>query len=309
MTSDKAEKKVKLVAAGSVAYDDLATPKGVREKSLGGSAVYFSTVASFFAPVGMVGVAGNDFEESDRDFLRSRKINLDGLALDKNGPTFRWKGEYGANFGDATTHSTCLNVFENFDPVLTEEYKNADFLFLANIHPALQIQIIKSVKNPKIIGLDTMNFWIDSEPDALREAISMTDILFVNRQEALQLSGEKTFAKSVETLLKMGAPRIVIKLGELGAMTATADSRFFVPAFPSKNLTDPTGAGDSFGGGFMGNLARTGDISEANIRRSMLYGSVMGSLTVEGFSIDVYKTLSPEKIEQRFEEIKKMISI
>ncbi|MEW6709372.1 MAG: PfkB family carbohydrate kinase [Candidatus Riflebacteria bacterium] len=300
---------VKLVIIGSVAYDTLQTPKGKRERALGGSAVYASTVASYFTKVGLVGVAGKDFEPAHVDFLKKHQVDLQGFELKTEGETFHWSGSYGEDFGDATTHDTKLNVFETFDPVLPEEYCNAELVFLGNIHPALQIKIIEKVKKPKVIALDTMNLWINITNDLLKHAVSKVNVLFINFQEALMLAGEKKFAPAVDKLLKMGPDRVVVKMGELGAMCATKTDRFFTPAFPILDITDPTGAGDSFAGGFMGSLARHGDYSENGFRKSMLYGSAMGSITVENFSLDSYLDLKPETIENRFTAIKKMVTV
>lgn len=300
---------VKMVVVGSIAYDSLETPKGKRDKVLGGSASYFSTVASYFTKVGLVGVAGKDFKPEYSEFLKNHGVDMTGFELSNEGDTFNWVGSYGEDFGDATTHCTCLNVFESFNPVLPEDYRNAELLFLANIHPSLQLQIINQIKNPKLIALDTMNLWINTTRDTLLEAIKKVDILFVNETEARMLAQEKKFANAVDKLLNFGPKRIVVKLGELGAMTATKESRFFAPAFPSLDVTDPTGAGDSFAGGFMGSLAKHGDFSENGFRRSMLYGSAMGSLTVENFSVETYKDLDPKRIEERFEALKAMVTL
>ena len=300
---------VKMIVVGSIAYDSLQTPKGKRERALGGSAIYFSTVASYFTKVGLVGVAGKDFEDSHVSFLKDHSVDLAGFDRKKDGETFHWAGSYGEDFGDATTHDTRLNVFEAFDPQLPEEYRNAELVFLGNIHPALQLKVIEKVNKPKIIALDTMNLWINTTPDLLKQAIKKIDILFINFQEALMLAGEKKFAPAVAKLLTMGPKRIIVKMGELGAMTATKDSRFFTPAFPCLDITDPTGAGDSFAGGFMGSLARHGNYTENGFRTSMLYGSAMGSITVENFSLDSYKNLKPELIEERFKGLKAMVTV
>lgn len=300
---------VKMIAVGSVAYDSLQTPKGRRDRALGGSAVYFSTVASYFTKVGLVGVAGKDFEAAHIQFLKDHGVDLAGFDVKKDGETFHWAGSYGEDFGDATTHDTRLNVFEAFDPVLPEDYRNAELVFLGNIHPALQLKVIEKVNKPKIIALDTMNLWINTSRDLLKQALKKIDILFINFQEALMLAEEKKFAPAVTRLLDMGPKRIIVKMGELGAMTATHQTRFFTPAFPCPDITDPTGAGDSFGGGFMGSLARHGDYSEMGMRRSMMYGSAMGSITVENFSLDSYKALKMETIEERYQAIKKMVTV
>ena len=300
---------VKMIVVGSVAYDSLQTPKGKRERALGGSAVYFSTVSSYFTKVGLVGVAGKDFEEAHVQFLKDHNVDLSGFEIKEDGETFHWSGSYGEDFGDATTHDTKLNVFESFEPKLTEEYKNADIVFLANIHPALQLKVIEEVNNPKIIAMDTMNLWIDTTNDLLKEVVKKVDILFINLQEALMLADDKKFAPAIEKLLNMGPKRIVVKMGELGAMTATKEARFFTPAFPCLDVTDPTGAGDSFAGGFMGSLAKHGDFSEQGFRKSMLYGGAMGSITVENFSTDSYNDLKEEAIEKRYQAIKDMVTV
>ncbi|RCK80918.1 MAG: Ribokinase [Candidatus Ozemobacter sibiricus] len=299
---------VKMIVVGSVAYDTLKTPKGTRERALGGSATYFATVASYFTKVGLVGVAGEDFEAAHINFLKKHGVDLAGFEQ-VPGQTFHWSGSYGEDFGDATTHSTCLNVFESFDPKLPPAYQQVEFLFLANIHPALQMKVIQRVKKPRLIGLDTMNFWITSALPALKKVLKKVDVLFLNHQEALMLSGEKKLNSAVPALLKMGPQRLVIKMGELGALTATARTRFFTPAFPLSSITDPTGAGDSFAGGFMGTLARTGDLTENGFRRAMLYGSAMGAFTCEKFSLDTYKTLTRAKIEARFKALKAMLKV
>lgn len=300
---------IKMIVVGSVAYDNLQTPKGKRERALGGSAIYFSTVASYFTKVGLVGVAGKDFDDAHVQFLKDHDVDLKGFEIKQDGETFHWAGSYGEDFGDATTHDTKLNVFETFDPQLPESYKDAELVFLGNIHPSLQLKVIEQVKNPKLIALDTMNLWINNALDDLKKAISKVDILFINFQEALMLAEEKKFAPSVPKLLAMGPKRIVIKMGELGAMTATKDARFFTPAFPCPEIVDPTGAGDSFGAGFMASLAKHGDYSEQGFRKSMLYGSAMGSITVENFSLDSYKNLNPETIEKRYKAIKEMVTV
>lgn len=300
---------VKMIVVGSIAYDSLQTPKGKREKALGGSAVYFSTVASYFTRVGLVGVAGKDFAAEHVQFLKDHGIDLAGFDLKKEGETFHWSGSYGEDFSDATTHDTRLNVFESFDPQLPENYRNAELVFLGNIHPALQLKVIEKVNKPKIIALDTMNLWINITNDLLKQAIKKIDVLFINQQEAMMLAGEKKFAPAIAKLLTMGPKRIVVKLGELGAMTATNESRFFTPAFPCLDITDPTGAGDSFAGGFMGSLARHGNFSENGFRQSMLYGAAMGSITVENFSLDSYKHLKPELIEERYKALKAMVTV
>ncbi len=299
---------VKMVVVGSVAYDAVATPADKRERALGGAAVYFSTVSSFFTQVGLVGVAGTDFAQADIDWLKSRKVDLDGFTQ-VNGKTFFWSGSYGQDFGDATTHATELNVFESFDPKLPPAYVDVPYLFLANIHPALQLKVIEQVKKPKLIALDTMNFWIGGFREALLAAIKKVDVLFVNKQEALQLAGETKLVPAYRKLLTLGPKRLVVKLGELGALTVTSQGSFMVPAFPLDHIVDPTGAGDSFGAGFMGCVAESDDVSEAGFRRAMTYGSATGSITCENFSIDSYRKIDRKTIDQRQQAIANMLRL
>jgi sugar/nucleoside kinase (ribokinase family) len=299
---------VNMIVVGSIALDSLVTPKGKREKALGGSAVYFSTVASYFTRVGLVGVAGRDFAPEYQDFLKSHGIDLEGFQQ-VDGETFHWSGSYSDDFGDATTHATHLNVFESFDPQLPEAYQAVPFVFLANIHPSLQMKVISQVKAPKLIALDTMNFWITGNPTELKEVIKKVDVLFLNRQEAMQLADDRKLVTAYRKILEMGPKRVVIKMGELGAMTATKDSSFFVPSFPCHDLTDPTGAGDSFAGGFMGYLAQSGNLTENGFRRAMIYGSTMGSITVEGFSLDSYKNLARSALDDRYRRIVDTIKV
>ena len=299
---------VKMVVVGSVALDTLKTPKGKRERALGGSAVYFSTVASYFTKVGLVGVAGKDFHKDHISFLESHGVDLEGFEQTE-GKTFFWEGSYGADFGDATTHATHLNVFEAFDPKLPDAYRDAEFLFLANIHPSLQLKVIERVNKPRLIAMDTMNFWITSALEELKAVLKKVHVLFLNKQEAVQLSGEQKLAPAVFKLLEMGPMRVVVKMGETGALTATKNSWFFTPAFPCPNIIDPTGAGDSFGGGLMGYLAQSLDLSENGFRRGMIYGSAMGSITVEQFSLDSYKNLSRAVIDERYMKICEMLRV
>lgn len=299
---------VKMIVVGSVAYDSIGTPDGKRERALGGSAVYFSTVASFFTEVGLVGVAGRDFDAAHRAFLQLRGIDLSGFTQ-VEGETFHWAGSYGKDFGDATTHATRLNVFSAFDPELPPEYRQAPYVFLANIHPELQMKVIAQVQRPRLIALDTMNFWIEGAREALLKAIAKVDVLFLNRAEASMLAGEPTLTAAWRKLLELGPRRLVIKLGELGAMTVTRDHLFLAPAFPLPRVVDPTGAGDSFAGGLMGAVARGDDLSEAAFRKAMLYGSTMGAFTCEDFSIDSYRRLSAQALEERFHKLAGMLRL
>jgi len=292
-----------ILVVGSVAFDSVETPFGCVENVLGGSATYFSTSASFFTDVSLVAVVGDDFPREHTDFLRSRNIDLRGLARNP-GETFRWKGRYGYDLNDAQTLETRLNVFETFKPVIPHEYSSADYLFLANIDPDLQMEVMKQVSNPRVIASDTMNFWISSKPESLKKVIGMVDILIINDAEARQLSQDANLVTSAKMILGLGVKTLIIKRGEYGVLMFTNSSIFAAPAFPLEKVFDPTGAGDTFAGGFMGYLANTGNLSEAGIRRAIIFGSVMASFTVEEFSLNRLKTLAYREIEERYRGFK-----
>jgi sugar/nucleoside kinase (ribokinase family) len=292
-----------ILVVGSVAFDSVETPFGCVENVLGGSATYFSTSASFFTDVSLVAVVGDDFPQEHTDFLRSRNIDLRGLARNP-GETFRWKGRYGYDLNDAQTLETRLNVFETFKPVIPPEYSRADYLFLANIDPDLQMEVMKQVSNPRVIASDTMNFWISSKPESLKKVIGMVDILIINDAEARQLSQDANLVTSAKMILGLGVKTLIIKRGEYGVLMFTNSSIFAAPAFPLEKVFDPTGAGDTFAGGFMGYLANTGNLSEAGIRRAIIFGSVMASFTVEEFSLNRLKALAYHEIEERYRGFK-----
>jgi sugar/nucleoside kinase (ribokinase family) len=294
-----------ILVVGSVAFDSVETPFGKMDSVLGGSATYFSTSASFFTDVSLVAVVGDDFPQEHLDFLRSRNIDLRGLAHE-SGKTFHWKGKYGYDLNEAQTLETHLNVFENFRPVIPEEYRGTEYLFLANIDPELQMEVLSQVQSPRIIACDTMNFWISSKPDALKKVIERVDILIINEGEARQFTGEANLVKAAKAILALGAKTLIIKRGEYGVLMFTHTSIFAAPAYPLEEVFDPTGAGDTFAGGFMGYLANTGDVSEEGIRQAIIFGSVMASFNVEDFSLDRMKTLDYNEIEGRYKSFKKM---
>jgi sugar/nucleoside kinase (ribokinase family) len=294
-----------ILVVGSVAIDSVETPFGVAENVLGGSATYFSSSASFFTEVNLVGVIGDDFPQEHIDFLQSRNIDLRGLVRE-SGKTFHWKGKYGYDLNEAQTLDTQLNVFQTFRPQIPAEYADADYLILANIDPALQLDVLAQVKKPRVIACDTMNFWIASKPEVLKEVIEKVDFLIINEGEARQLTGEVNLVKAARAILGMGAKNLIIKRGEYGVLLFTRDSIFAAPAYPLEKVFDPTGAGDTFAGGFMGYLANTGNLSEDGIRQAIIYGSVMASFTVEDFSLDRLRTLQYREIEERFRSFKKM---
>ena len=292
-----------IVVVGTVAFDTIETPFGRGENVLGGSATYFSTSASFFTDVSLVAVVGEDFPEEHVQFLRSREINTDGLQRIP-GKTFHWTGRYGYDLNEAQTLDTQLNVLMEFRPDLPDSYRDADYLFLANIDPDLQMEVLEQVRNPKLVACDTMNFWISSKPEALRKVLQKVDIVVINEGEARQLTGEVNLVKAARRIIAHGCKRLVVKRGEYGVLMFTADSVFAAPAYPLEEVFDPTGAGDTFAGGFMGYLANTGNITEEGIRQAIIFGSVMASFNVEDFSLNRMKRLDMKEIESRYRSFK-----
>ena len=292
-----------ILVVGSVAFDSVETPFGKEDEVLGGSATYFSTSASFFAGVNLVAVVGEDFPPEHVEFLRSRNINLEGLQV-VPGNTFRWKGRYGYDLSEAHTLETHLNVFESFAPSLPSAYAECEYVFLGNIDPELQLQVLQQVKRPKVVACDTMNFWIDGKREALLKTLEYVDILLINEGEARQLSGEPNLVKAAAKILAMGPKTLVIKRGEYGVIMFREHSIFSAPAFPLETVFDPTGAGDTFAGGFMGYLASTGNLSEASLRQAIVFGSVMASFNVEDFSLNRMRTLQYLEIEERYKKVK-----
>jgi sugar/nucleoside kinase (ribokinase family) len=294
-----------ILVVGSVAFDSVETPFGMVDNVLGGSATYFSTSASFFTDVNLVAVVGEDFPQNHIDFLKSRNIDLRGLTRSQ-GKTFHWKGRYGYDLNEAQTIETHLNVFETFSPNIPDEYAGAEFLFLANIDPELQMEVLQQVHSPRIIACDTMNFWISSKPEALKKVIEHVDIFIINEGEARQLSGEANLVKAARKLLGFGVKTLIVKRGEYGVLMFTRESIFSAPAYPLEEVFDPTGAGDTFAGGFMGYLANTGDTSEEGVRQAIIFGSVMASFNVEDFSLNRLKRLDYREIEDRYRSLKAM---
>jgi len=294
-----------ILVVGSVAFDSVETPFGKVENILGGSATYFSTSASFFTDVKLVAVVGEDFPQEHLDFLGSRNIDLAGLSRIR-GKTFHWKGKYGYDLNEAQTLETHLNVFAEFRPRIPQEYVATDYLFLANIDPDLQMEVLNQVTTPRIVACDSMNFWISSKPDALRKVLERVDIFLINEGEARQLSGEANLVRAAKRILAMGAKTLIIKRGEYGVLMFNGSSIFAAPAYPLEEVFDPTGAGDTFAGGFMGYLANTGDVSEKGIRQAIIFGSVMASFNVEDFSLNRLKRLDYNEIEERYREFKSM---
>jgi sugar/nucleoside kinase (ribokinase family) len=293
----------KLVVVGSVAVDWVITPTAERRESVGGAAVFFSMAASPFTRVQLVGVIGQDFPASAIADLEAAGVDLDGLER-RDGLTFRWKGRYHENMNSRDTLETHLNVFENFSPKLPASYRESDFLFLANIQPSLQLDVLQQMsRRPRLVGLDTMNLWIDIAHDKLLEVLARVDVLAVNQEEAMQLTAETNLVRAAAKIRKLGPKTLVIKRGEFGALCFGPDeSLFAAPALPLEDVVDPTGAGDSFAGGFMGHLARTGEVTADNVRKAIIWGSTMASYCVQGFSYDRLRGLSRDDIARRYQQ-------
>ncbi len=296
-----------LLVVGSVAYDSVTTPAGSREDSLGGSATYFSIAGSYFAPVSVVAVVGEDFRQEHVGLLESRRVDTSGLER-SSGKTFRWAGVYGTeDVNTRDTLDTQLNVFADFSPSLAREHRRQPHLFLANIHPELQLDVLRQMDSrPKVVALDTMNFWIEGSRDSLARVVEEIDILFMDIGEIRSFAREPNLVKAVRRILGMGPSTVVAKRGEHGVLLFSGDSVFAAPAFPLESVIDPTGAGDSFAGGFMGYLASSGDTSLDGLRRATVLGSVMGSFAVESFSADRLASLGQDDIDGRFRTITRM---
>ncbi len=300
-----------VLVVGSVALDGIETPFGRRNSSLGGSAVYFSWACSLFAPVSVVGVVGEDFPKSYISDMDKRGIDTASLEI-AQGRTFRWEGKYEYDLNVAHTLKTELNVFQDFKPKLTQIQKNAEYLFLANIDPELQLEVVNEMNSPRIIALDTMNFWIENKRKELLQTLKKVDYLLVNDAEARQLGESPNLIKACNKIFRMGPKIIVVKQGEYGVTVFfSEDNRkkievFTAPSVPLESVMDPTGAGDSFAGAFMGYIASRGSIENSVLRQAVILGSVVASFTVEGFSIDMLKKTSREDIDKRFKYLKKI---
>ena len=295
-----------LTVVGSIAFDGLETPFGERDKILGGAGTHFSLSASFFTDVRAVGVVGGDFSDEEWAVFKRHNINTDDVEVVKDGKTFFWKGRYDYDMNTAHTLDTQLNVFETFDPKLSDESKNSRFVFLANILPMLQKQVREQCKTAEFVAMDTMNFWISSMKDALIETVKVVDCIIINDAEARQLTDEPNIHKAAKAILDYGLKAVVIKRGEYGATLFTKDSYFVVPAYPLESVFDPTGAGDTFAGGFMGYLASQKEITDETMRRAMIYGSVMASFNVEEFGTERVDRLTHDEINERFRAFKLM---
>lgn len=294
-----------LLVVGSIAFDSVKTPFGEAKEVLGGSATYFSVAASYFTDVAIVAVVGSDFPEKYLKFLKSRKIDIEGIER-REGKTFRWKGEYGYELNEARTIETQLNVFQSFEPKLPERYKEKKVIFLANIDPDLQRNVLKQVENPLLVACDTMNFWIEGKRESLLKTLKFVDILLINDSEARELAREPNLVKAANIIFSFGPKTLIVKRGEYGALMFNEKKIFSAPAYPLESVFDPTGAGDCFAGGFMGYLANTMNFEESNIRRAIIFGSVMASYNVEAFSLERIKSLDYSEIESRYKEFKSL---
>ncbi len=298
-----------ILVVGSVAYDSISTPSGKVENTLGGSANYFSLAASFYTKVNVVGVVGSDYQARDIEMLKSRNVDVAGLQT-VQGETFRWSGEYSGDMNEAKTLETHLNVFKDFQPTLPEKYKSSPIVFLANIDPLLQMEVLRQVKFPEIIGLDTMNFWINSKIDDVRKVLKKVDILTVNEKEAEALAGEGNIVKAAKKLGTMGPKAVIIKRGEYGFVLFAEDRLFVAPAFPVENVVDPTGAGDSFAGGFFGFLAKlNGPPTFRDLQEACIHGTVVASFAVEDFGIKQLLSIDSTKVERRLSHYLRVFSL
>ena len=299
--------RMSLLVVGSVALDSVETPFGKADEVLGGSANYFSASASHQTPVQLVGVIGSDYPVEKLEPLKARGVDFAGLER-AEGESFRWRGRYRHDLNSAETLETRLGVFSHFKPKLPEKFVDAQYVFLANIDPRLQLDVLRQVKKPKLVACDTMNFWIESRRPDLLELLKHVDLITLNDGEARQLTEKANLVHAARWILERGPRTVLIKKGEHGAFMFTKDTVFFAPAYPLESVFDPTGAGDSFAGGFMGYLARTDDLGEANLRRAVIVGSAMGSFVVEGFSITRLLEVTRSDIEKRVAEFHRLVT-
>jgi len=295
-----------VLVVGSVALDNIESPAGRADNILGGAASYASIAASLFASTRMVGIVGGDFPEEHLQLFRDRNINLDGLQIDKEGKTFHWSGDYNDDLNEAKTHETQLGVFETFNPTLPDSHKESTFVLLGNINPELQIRTLEQVKNPKLVLCDTMNLWINLAREKVLEIFSRVHVAVLNDTESKMLTGDDNVITAGKKLQNLGPEHVIIKKGEHGALMFSDKEIFASPSFPLDEVKDPTGAGDSFAGAFMGYLASTDDLSTENLRRAVVYGSVVASATVQDFSATALAKLSRDEVESRFNAMRQL---
>jgi sugar/nucleoside kinase (ribokinase family) len=296
-----------VLVVGSVALDSVETPFGKADEVLGGSGTFFSASASHFTKVQLVGVVGHDYPVHKLDPLRARDVDLSGLER-ADGESFRWRGRYRHDLNAAETLETRLGVFSQFRPKIPESFRQAPYVFLANIDPRLQLEVLRQVEKPRLVACDTMNFWIESRRSDLLELLKHVDVLLLNDGEARQLTEHSNLVKAARWILERGPDHVVIKKGEHGAFMFTGSTVFFAPAYPLEDVFDPTGAGDAFAGGFIGYLARSGRVDEAHLRRAVVYGSAMGSFAVERFSIGRLLEIGLADIRSRLEDFRQLVA-
>jgi sugar/nucleoside kinase (ribokinase family) len=298
-----------LLSVGTVAFDDIETPAGRAEKVIGGACTYISMAASYFVkPVQIVSVVGGDFPLDMLEYLRARGVDLEGLQIKENEKSFFWAGKYHRDLNTRDTLDTQLNVLATFDPKLPAAYREPNFLMLGNLTPAVQLRVLAQLKRrPKLIAMDTMNFWMDNALDDLRKVMKKVDVLTINDEEARQLTGEHALVKAAKAIYSMGPKFLVIKKGEHGALLFHKHLIFYAPALPLAEVVDPTGAGDTFAGGFMGWIAKTGDVSFENLKKGVIYGSAMASFCVEKFSVERLKGLTPAMINKRVGQFAELV--
>ena len=301
-------KNIKLVIVGSIGIDSIETPNAKEKNILGGSASYACVAASFFSNIGMIGVIGSDFPNSFKKLWKNMDINLDGLQI-QEGKTFRWSGKYEENMDNRETISTELNVFENFQPSIPNSYKNVPYLFLGNIHPKLQLDVLNKMNSPKFVLIDTMDLWINTAKKELEEVISKSNMLTLNESEARLYTNKNDLICAAKELLKIGPDYVLIKKGINGAILYSKDSIFLLHAYPVGTCCDPTGAGDSFAGGLMGFLSKYDTINEKTIREAMTYGTITASFGIEEFSLNKFQKISKKDIDNRFSKFLKMFAL
>ena len=298
-----------LVVVGSMAFDAIETPFGKTDKIIGGAGTYIAWCASNFVPVKQISVVGGDFPQAELDALISRNVDLEGVQIKKDEKTFFWSGRYHMDMNSRDTLDTQLNVLENFQPVVPESFQDCEFLMLGNLAPAVQRLVIDQLrKRPKLIVLDTMNLWMDIAMDDLKKTLSMVDVLMVNDSEARQLSGDYSLVRAASTIMNMGPKYVIIKKGEHGALLFHGNQVFFAPALPLEEVFDPTGAGDTFAGGFIGHLAKTKDISFENMKTAIIIGSAMASFCVEKFGTERLREISKSDIDTRLAEFVQLVN-
>ena len=300
-----------LLTVGTVAFDSIETPFGGVDKVVGGACTYISWAASYFTDkINLVSIVGEDFPQDELDQLKARGVDIDGLEIKKNAKTFFWAGKYHENMISRDTITTDLNVLDDFDPVLPAKFKKSDFVMLGNLTPTIQDQVLEQLDDTEgaFVALDTMNFWMDIAMDKLKEVISKVDVLIINDEEARQLSEEFSLVNAAKIIHQMGPEYLIIKKGEHGAMLFHNDNIFYAPALPLREVKDPTGAGDTFAGGFMGYLAKTEDVSYDNMKRALIYGSTMASFCVQEFGLENLKALDDKKIKNRVKQFSELVS-